>query len=154
MIDWRAILTVPPSTQFTQNPQNDSSAHYIEDSEDFEYREIASDEAPHASGASVSNTEVAVQNSLPPDPPASPLPPYSYVTYTDHQGRLRGGWEERATCTVRQCHGVGASCRVELSNGDMISLQAVRAVGQLNAEGRFIRAWEVRRHGLDGMRSK
>ncbi len=154
MINWRTILTVPPLTQYPQNTQNPSTALHFENIEDFEYREIASSELVHVPGVSVSNTGVAVLHSLPPDPPASPLPPYSYVTYTDHQGRLRGGWEERATCTVRQCHGVGASCRVELSNGDMIPLQAVRAVGLLNAEGRFIRAWEVRRHGLDGMKSK
>lgn len=49
-----------------------------------------------------------------------------------------------------QYHGVGADSPVELSNGSLISLQAVRAVGKLNAEGRLIGAWAVREHGYDG----
>lgn len=83
-------------------------------------------------------------------PPASPLPAYCFVAYTDSLGKLRGGWEERPASTVKQCHGVGAACQVELSNGNKIPLQAVRAVGQLNAEGRLIGAWSVRDHGYDG----
>lgn len=87
-------------------------------------------------------------------PSASPLPAYCFVAYTDTQGRLRGGWDERSTCTVIQCHGVGARCQVELSNGDRIPLRAVRSVGQLNAEGSLVSAWTVREHGYDGEGSK
>lgn len=92
--------------------------------------------------------------SLPPAPAAPPLPPYCFVTYIDSQWRLRGGWDERNACTVRQCHGGGAACQVELSNGDFIPLQAVRAVGQLNAEGRLVAAWEVRDHGYNGRKQE
>ena len=88
--------------------------------------------------------------SPPPAPPAPPLPLYCFVTYIDSSGRLCGGWDERNACTVRQCHGSGAACQVELSNRDFIPLQAVRAVGQLNAEGRLVAVWTVRDHGYDG----
>lgn len=82
--------------------------------------------------------------------PAPVLPARSFVTYLDSTGRLCGGWEEWNTCTVRHCLGVGDDCQVELSSGGMISLRAVRAVGQLNAEGRQMAAWTVREHGYDG----
>lgn len=94
-----------------------------------------------------------IGGSVAPDPPPSPLPLPCFVTFTDSQGRLRGGWEERATCMVKQCHGVGAHCQAELVNGDKIPLRAVRAVGQLNAEGRLIGAWSVRDHGYDGQKT-
>lgn len=89
-----------------------------------------------------------------PAPQTSPLPPYCFVTYTDSQWRLRGGWGARDTCTVRQCHGGGAACQVELFNRDLIPLQAVRAVGQLNAEGRLVAVWTVREHGYDGRKQE
>lgn len=87
-------------------------------------------------------------------PSASPLPAYCFVAYADSTGKLRGGWEERSSCTVKQCHGLGAACQVELSNGDMIPLRAVRSVGQLNSEGRLVSAWTVKDHGYDGEGSK
>lgn len=68
MIDWRSILTVPPSPQYAQNPQNPSSALHFEDIGDFEYREVASDEPVHAPDGTVSKTEVTAQN-----PPAPKL---------------------------------------------------------------------------------
>ena len=92
--------------------------------------------------------------SLPPAPAAPPLPPYCFVTYIDSQWQLRGGWDERNACTVRQCHGDGAACQVELTNGDLIPLRAVRAVGQLNAEGRLVAAWVVQDHGYDGRKQE
>lgn len=143
MIDWRTILTIPPHTQFAQNPQNYSSSRPFEDIEDFEYREVTSDEPVHASGVSVSNTGIAVQNHSLSDPPSSPLPLPCFVTFSDSHGRVRGGWDERATCAVRQCHGIGAGCQVELANGDRIPLRAVRAIGELNADGRLVSAWSV-----------
>lgn len=84
------------------------------------------------------------------DSPASPLPAHCFVTYSDTQGRLCGGWDERNACTVKQCHGVGADCQIRLSDGHTIPLRAVRAVGQLNTEGRLIAVWTVREHGYDG----
>lgn len=89
-------------------------------------------------------------SSSPVDAPPSPLPPHCFATYTDSTGRLRGGWDERTACTVKQCLGVGADCKVELSNGATIPLRAIRAVGQLSAEGRLIAAWTVREHGYNG----
>lgn len=84
--------------------------------------------------------------------PATPvLSTRCFVTYLDSTGRLCGGWDERSACMVRQCHGLGSACQVELSSGVMISLRAVRAVGQLNDEGRLLAAWTVREHGYDGI---
>ncbi len=98
---------------------------------------------------SVSIAGVVAQVPPRPDLPSFPLLPHCFVTYTDSQGRLRGGWDERATSTVKQCHRVGADYKVELINGSRIPLWAVRAVGQLNVEGRIIAAWTVREHGYD-----
>lgn len=150
MINWRTILKAPPSTQYSQYPQNPPASAYSEYIEEFEDRTRISNSRTHAPDVSAGNKEEVVQKSIPPDPPASPLPLHCFVTYTDSQGRLCGGWDERNACTVKQCHGVGPDCRVELAKGGMIPLRAVRAVGSLNAEGRLIAAWSVREHGYDG----
>jgi hypothetical protein len=83
-----------------------------------------------------------------------PLPRHCFVTYIDRYGRLHGGWDERATSTVKQCHGTGQACQVELSGGQLIPLRAIRAVGQTNPEGRLIAAWSVRGCGYDGEGTK
>jgi hypothetical protein len=88
------------------------------------------------------------------EPPASPLPTYCFVTYTDRQGRLCGGWDERATSTVKRCHGTGQGCEVELNDGRRIPLRSIRAVGQTNQEGWLVAAWSVREQGFDGKRTK
>ena len=80
----------------------------------------------------------------------SPLPRHCFVTYIDGHGRLLGGWDERATSTVKRCHGTGQSCQVELSDGRRIPLRSIRAVGQTNEDGRLLAAWTVRECGLDG----
>src|SRR5262245_27729017 len=87
---------------------------------------------------------VQYETALPDRPPTPPLQPGWVVTYTDQRGRLCGGWDERAHSTVKQCHGTGQGCQVELSDGRRISLRAVCAVGQTNADGRLIAAWTVR----------
>ena len=103
---------------------------------------------------SVSIAGVVAQDPPRPDLPSFPLLPHCFVTYTDSQGRLRGGWDERATSTVKQCHRVGANCEVELAHGGRIPIRAVRGVGKLSAEGCLIGAWSVREHGYDGRKQE
>jgi hypothetical protein len=83
-------------------------------------------------------------------PYAPPLQSGWVVTYYDGQGRLSGGWEQRETSIVKQCHGTGQNCRVELSGGQRIPLRSIRAVGQTDQEGRLLAAWTVGEHGYDG----
>jgi hypothetical protein len=92
--------------------------------------------------------EITTHQTAPPSTP--PLQTGWIVTYFDRHGRLCGGWEERETSTVKQCHGTGQGCQVELSSGQRIPIRAIRAVGQTNEQGRLLAAWTVREHGLDG----
>lgn len=131
----RAVISSDP---VASRPRQIAAGHYEQLEESVVLNELGG------------TTRAATQDPLPIDPSTSPLPPYCFVTYIDTQGRLRGGWDERATCTVKQSHGVGANCQVELANGVRIPLRAVRAVGHLNAAGRLVGAWTVREHGYDG----
>jgi hypothetical protein len=84
------------------------------------------------------------------EPPASPLPRHCFVTYTDRQGHLCGGWDDRQRATVTQCEWTGRGWSIHLSDGQTIPFAAVRCVGQTNEQGELIAAWSVREHGYDG----
>jgi hypothetical protein len=144
MIDWRTILKATSYTQNAQNEQNTPERDDFADIADIAYS-ISRQETPTA----VPVVDPSAR-SLVIERPASPLPSHCFVTYTDSQGRLRGGWDEQATSTVRGCHGMGQGCEVELSDGRRIPLRSIRAVGQTNENGRLMAAWTVRVHGYDG----
>lgn len=108
------------------------------------------DTVDSVSGVSVPETQEATKTSPGAPPPVPPLPARCFVTWHDSNGKLCGGWDDRDTSIVKRCHGTGATSQVELSNGKTIPLRSVRAVGQLNAEGRLIAAWTVRAHGYEG----
>jgi hypothetical protein len=147
MIDWRTILKAPPTApQNTQNEQNATSGG--------DFAHIA-DIAHSISEQEIAPRMPAVGRSAPPlmdEPPASPLPHHCFVTYIDARGALCGGWDERGTSRVTQCHGTGGNCQVELSDGRRIPLRSIRAVGQTDAAGNLLAAWTVREHGYDGNR--
>lgn len=133
MIDWRTLLHAPVPSQNSQNPQNGDAE---------------GNSANIANIARSTSEQETAATSLAAESPASPLPRHCFVTYTDRLGRLCGGWEERATSTVKRCHGTGQSCEVELSDGRRIPLRSIRAVGQTNEEGRLLAAWTVRDCGF------
>jgi hypothetical protein len=83
-------------------------------------------------------------------PPAPPLQAGWLVTYTDSRGHLCGGWDDRQKATITLCLWTGQGWSVHLSNGQAISLTAVRCVGQMNEDGELKAAWSVRQHGYDG----
>lgn len=94
---------------------------------------------------------------LPVDPVAAegPLPPLQagwIVAFRDHQGRLRGGCEERDQGTVEDCTWDGRGWVVRVTNGQTLPLSIVRSVGQTDAQGRVVACWCVRDHGFDGGR--
>jgi hypothetical protein len=87
-------------------------------------------------------------------PPAHPIQTGWFVTYTDRQGRLCGGWEERKKATVTHCVWSEPGWSVHLSDGQAIPLAAVRCIGQTDEQGELKAAWSVREHGLDGMKNQ
>jgi hypothetical protein len=82
--------------------------------------------------------------------PTAPLQAGWFVTYTDSQGHLCGGWDDRQRATVSFCVWRNRGWSVHLSNGQAIPLIAVRCVGQMNEDGELKAAWSVRQHGYDG----
>jgi hypothetical protein len=83
-------------------------------------------------------------------PPVPPLEAGWFVTYTDRQGHLCGGWDDRQKATVTHCLWSERGWSVHLSDGQTIPLPAVRCVGQTNEQGELKAAWSVREHGYDG----
>lgn len=79
-----------------------------------------------------------------------PLQPGWIVTYTDPQGRLCGGADDREHGTVKECRWQGSGWIVVLTDGHALPLSTVRAVGSTDAEGRLTAAWTVRGCGYDG----
>jgi hypothetical protein len=85
------------------------------------------------------------------DTPVSPLRTGWLIVYRDEVWRLRGGNDERAAGTVRECcWNPYAGWTVVLTNGDRVPLRAVRAVSKTDTRGRILAAWTVREHGYDG----
>jgi hypothetical protein len=146
MINWRTILKAPSYTQNTQNEQNTPEQDNFADIADIAHSITSQTPAPAVPMVDHSATSAT---SLIAGGPASPLPTYCFVTYTDCHGRLCGGGDERATSTVKGCHGTGQGCEVELSDGRRIPLRSIRAVCQTNEDGRLVAAWTVREHGYD-----
>ena len=106
------------------------------------------------SGPVADPSEQSIVTRETPSPPAPPLQPGWVVAYTDRQGRLCGGWDERATSTVKCCHGTGQALRSGAKRWPKDSPAVHPAVGQTNEEGRLLAAWTVREHGFDGMNTK
>jgi hypothetical protein len=99
-------------------------------------------------------TKTTSPDPIPVVPPAPPIQPGWFVTYSDRQGRLCGGWEDRQKATVTHCLWSERGWSVHLSDGQAIRLTAVRCVGQTNEQGELKAAWSVREHGLDGTRNQ
>ena len=97
---------------------------------------------------------IAENNHLSEPPRVPPLGSGWLVVYRDRTGTLRGGTDERDHGTVKECRWNGAGWLVALASGATLSLSSIRAVGQINEEGRLLAAWTVRDHGFDGINTK
>lgn len=72
------------------------------------------------------------------------------ITYINQAGKLCGGSIDRAHGTVQECRWDAGRWTVCLTDGQRVSIAAIRAVGQTNSLGQLLAAWEVRHHGYDG----
>jgi len=121
-----------------------------------ESKELGADKpdiVPSVSCLSVPVRHVSPENRPGSDINAAPLPPLKtgwFVTYTDRQGRLCGGWEDRQCATVMACAWTARGWAVHLSSGQAIPLAAVRCVGQIDEQGALKAAWSVHAHGYGG----
>ena len=84
---------------------------------------------------------------------ASPMPPLQpgwLVAYRNQGGTLCGGCDDRAHGTVHVCRWDGNGWTVELTDGQRLTLSAIRSVGKTDRAGQIVGAWTVREHGYDG----
>jgi hypothetical protein len=95
----------------------------------------------------------AVESSEP-RPPAPPILPGWLVAYRGRAGNLCGGADDRIHGTVQECRWDGAGWTVVLTDAQHFPPSIIRAVGQTDALGRLIAAWEVKRHGYDGRKQE
>ena len=72
------------------------------------------------------------------------------VSYRDLHGAMCGGCDDREHGTVRDCRWDGNGWTVHLTDGQRLTLSAVRAVGQTDEAGHLLEAYTVREHGYDG----
>jgi hypothetical protein len=86
----------------------------------------------------------------PPETPAAPLHPGWLVAYRDRRGVLCGGCDDRAHGTVDECRWGGKAWTVILTDGQRLTLPAIRSVGQTDAAGQLVAAWTVKEQGADG----
>jgi hypothetical protein len=135
MIDWRTLLQAPAHTQNTQKSGPEGNFAHIADIAD-------------------GNSTSALPSHEPVTQPAPPLQPGWFVTYTDRQGRLCGGWDDRQKPTVTHCVWSERGWSVHLSDGQAVPLAAVRCIGQTDEQGALKAAWSVREHGLDGTKNQ
>jgi hypothetical protein len=142
--NWRTVLKTTTASQNPQNPQNEDRKAVFEDIANIEESISTKEEQP---ALAVTPHSLAAESA---EPPSSPLPRYCFVTYTDRQGRLYGGWNDRQKASVTHCVWSERGWSVHLSDGQAIPLAAVRCVGQTNEQGDLIAAWSVREHGYDG----
>lgn len=82
--------------------------------------------------------------------PIAPLQPGWLVAYSDPQGRLRGGCDERDHGTIAKMTWGHGSWTVCLVSGEALPLARVRSVAKTDNEGRVIAAWTTRDHGFNG----
>ena len=82
--------------------------------------------------------------------PIPPLAPGWLVSYRDRTGALRGGCDDRAHGTVRECRWEGHGWSIQLTDGQRLRLSAIRSVGKPDSVGQIVSAWTVKEHGLDG----
>ncbi len=82
--------------------------------------------------------------------PIAPILPGWLVTYRNRDGKLCGGYEDKAHGTVQECCWHSGHWTVYLTDGQQVPLSFIRAVGQTNDEGRICAAWTVREHGYAG----
>jgi len=82
--------------------------------------------------------------------PVSPLQPGWLVVYQNRGLALCGGFDDREHGTVEACQWDGQTWTVKLTDGQHLSLIAIRSVGQTDSTGRLVAAWTVREHGYDG----
>jgi hypothetical protein len=146
--NWRTILKTTTASQNPQNPQNEDRKAVFEDIANIEESISTKDDKP----ALVITRHPLLAESA--EPPSSPLPRYCFVTYTDRQGRLCGGWDDRQKATVKECVWTARGWSVHLSDGQAIPLAAVRCVGQTDEQGALKAAWSVREHGPDGTKNQ
>lgn len=76
------------------------------------------------------------------------------VTYEDRHRKLCGGVVDRVRGTVQDCRREAGRWMVRLTDGQQIFLERIKAVGQSDAQGRLLAAWEVKRHGFNGEKAK
>lgn len=91
-----------------------------------------------------------VPDHKPIQPPTSPIQPGRLITYRGPDGRLRGGDLDRARGTVARSEYGSEGWTITLTDGQRVSLSAIRGVTRLSSDGQVVEAWTVRRHGFDG----
>lgn len=82
--------------------------------------------------------------------PMPPLQPGWLVVYRDRRGVLCGGCDDRAHGTVKECRWEGTGWTVHLTDGQRLTLSAIRAVGQTDEAGHLLEAYTIREHGYYG----
>jgi len=86
--------------------------------------------------------------------PTPPLQPGWLVAYRNRAGVLCGGCDDREHGTVNVCQWDGTGWTVELTDGQRLTLSAIRSVGKTDSAGQVVSAWTVRAHGYDGTQSQ
>jgi hypothetical protein len=82
--------------------------------------------------------------------PISPIPPGRLITYRGSDGTLCGGDLDRAHGTVAWSEYGSQGWTITLTDGQSVSLSAIRGVARTSADGQVVEAWTTRRHGYDG----
>ncbi len=82
--------------------------------------------------------------------PISPIPAGRLITYRGSDGKLCGGDLDRAHGTVVGSQYGPQGWTFTLTDGQTVSMSAIRGVARTSPDGALVEGWTVRRHGLDG----
>ena len=80
----------------------------------------------------------------------SPIQSGWLVAYHGHDGKLRGGSEDREHGIVRDGRLTETGWVFSVMDGTKIPAKAIVSVAEVAENGRVVAAWTVRKHGLDG----